>query len=85
MRPHYVQQPCQHTGPVAVLMLMLVAVGTVLVLTVVAMPMVVAVIVAVMHVAARNVHAIQDAAKNAFTHVTMNTQMQYRRNNQWLK
>ena len=85
MRPHYVQQPCQHTGLVAVLMLM--AVGTVLVLvpTVVAVPMVVAVIVAVIHVAARNVHAIQDAAKNAFTHVTMNTQMQYRRNNQWLK
>ena len=91
MRPHYVQQPRQHSGPVAVLMLA--AVGTVLVpmavgvvvAVAVAVPMVVAVIMAVMRVAARNVHAIQDALGNAFSHVTTNTQMQYRRNNQWLK
>ena len=63
MRPHYVQQPCQHTGPVAVPMLVAVVTVLVLVPTVVAVPMVVAVIVAVMHVAARGVHAIQDAAR----------------------
>ena len=83
MRPHYVEQPGQHTAPMAILML--VAVGTMLVLMIVVMAMLVAAIMTVMRVAARNVHTIQNAAKSVFPHVTRNTQMQYRRNNEWFK
>jgi hypothetical protein len=68
---------------------MLMAVGAMLVLMlmVMAVPraMVMAALMPVMRVAARNVHAIQNAAKNAFPHVTSNKQMQFGRNNEWLK
>jgi len=80
MRPQYVRHPRPHTRPVAVPML--VAVGTMLVLMLMAVLMVVAALMPVMRVAARNVHAIQNAAKNAFPHVTSNKQMQFGRNNE---
>lgn len=80
MRPQYVQQPRQRALPVAALML--VAVGTMLMRMPVLMVMVVAAIMTVMRIAARNVHVIQNAAKNAFPHVTSNEQMQFGRNNE---
>jgi hypothetical protein len=64
------------------LMLMLMAVGAMRMLMAVAVPMVVAALMPVMRVAARNVHAIQNAAMNAFPHVTSNKQMQFGRNNE---
>jgi len=79
MRPQYVRHPRPHTRPVAVPML--VAVGTMLVLMLMAVLMVVAALMPVMRVA-RNVHAIQNAAKNSFPHVTSNKQMQFGRNNE---
>jgi len=84
VRPQYVQQPRSHTRPVAVLMLMLVAVGAMVMAMAVprAMAMAMAALMPVMRVAARNVHAIQNAAKNAFPHVTSNKQMQFGRNNE---
>jgi hypothetical protein len=83
MRPQYVQQPRQHALPMP--MLVLVAVGAMDVVVramAVAVPIVVSAIMAVMRVAARNVHAIQNAAKNSFPHVTSHEQMQFWRNNE---
>jgi hypothetical protein len=95
VRPDKVQYPRPHVGAVAVIMTVIVAMTRVVVMAVivgvargvvmagvavVVMLMTVVVVVTVVR-AAGIIHAIQDALKGAFTHVTRDAHVRDNRNN----